>query len=306
MNIKSILVVTDLSAREDLAIERAAQLAGTHRATVRLMYVPAAGEVPHPAAAARLTNAARQLQDRLGLRVKTAPVKAHKLEDLAAEARGMNLVVLAHRHERSTAAFFRGEPVVRLLRRCGCPVLVARRASGEHYRRTLVAVDFSETSQALVKLAGAFDGRADLEVFHAISTQDEAKLRPAEAPGQVVRAYREGCLRQAQEQVVAIGASLAARTNPVLTIVGLGDPGRQAVIRQEHSGADLLVLGKRRSSAWQDFFCASVAHRVLSWGSSDVLVVPDAYLQATAPGAARPGGKVASALHLRPRARRAS
>jgi len=82
--------------------------------------------------------------------------------------RSPELLVLPHRRERSTAAFFRGQPVMRLLRCCRCPVLVTRAA------------------------------------------------RPA------VR-------------------------------------------------------------AWGDFLCGSVAHRVLSWGSSDVLIVPDAHVGAQAP-----------------------
>ena len=80
------------------------------------------------------------------------------------------------------------------------------------------------------------------------------------------------------------------------------------MIQQEDSGADLVVLGKKRSTAWEDFFCGSVAHRVLSWGSSDVLVVPDAYLQATAPLEARRVARVAGnkpALPLRSVGRRA-
>jgi hypothetical protein len=94
----------------------------------------------------------------------------------------------------------------------------------------------------------------------------------------------------------------------VLTAIGRGDPGRQTVIQQEYSGADLVVLGKSRSSAWEDFFLGSVAHRVLSWGSSDVLVVPQAFLEATAPVAARRVGRhgAPSALPMRPAGRRLS
>ena len=72
----------------------------------------------------------------------------------------------------------------------------------------------------------------------------------------------------------------------LLAVIGRGDPGRQTVIEQERSDADLVVVGKSSSSAWEDFLCGSVAHRVLSWGSSDVLVVPHAYWHRTAPLAA--------------------
>lgn len=287
MRIDSILAVTDLSAQENMAVQRAWQLADTHRATVKLMVVPARGQ-PLPAnAASRLANAARQLEEGLELRVRTAPVKAHKVEDVAAEAKGMDLVVLPHRHERSTAAFFRGQPVLRLLRYCNAPVLVARQVRSARYRRILVAVDFSADSEALVKLAASLDGSAELELFHAISTADEAKLRTAEATEQAIRAYRQRCLRHAEDRMLTLTDSFDARRNRFLTTIGRGDPGRQTVIQQQHSGADLVVVGKKRSSAWEDFLCGSVAHRVLSWGSSDVLVVPEAYVRATAPVAAR-------------------
>jgi len=307
MNITSILVITDLSKQENIAVQRASQLAVMHRASIKLMYMPARGQPVPPAAASRLADAASQLEDSLQLRVRTAPVKLHQMKELVAEARRADLVVLPHRRERSTAAFFRGQPVLSLLRQCNRPVLVVRQPPAAGYGRVLVAVDFSKASEALVKLAAQFDSSAHLELFHAISTLDEAKLRSAEAPEHAVRAYRERCLKHAQHRIVSLTDSFDARRNRVLTAIGRGDAGRQVVIQQEHSGANLVVLGKTRSTVWEDFFRGSVAHYVLSWGSSDVLVVPDACLQATAPLEARRAARIIGnkpALPLRPAGRR--
>jgi nucleotide-binding universal stress UspA family protein len=309
MNITSILVVTDLSARENIAVQRACQLAHAHRASIKLMYVPARGQPVLPAASSRLANLATQLEEGMQLCVRTAPLKSHQLKDLVAEAQEADLVVLPHRNERSTAAFFRGQPVLSLLRQCSRPVLVVRKAHTAPYGRVLVAVDFSEASKALVELAAEIDPSAELEIFHAISTLDEAKLRSAEAPEQAVRAYRERCLKQARERIVSFSDSFDARRNRVLTVIGRGDPGHQTVIQQQHSGANLVVLGKTRSTVWEDFLRGSVAHYVLSWGSSDVLVVPDAYLKATAFLEPRHAARVVAntpALPLRPAGRRAS
>jgi nucleotide-binding universal stress UspA family protein len=288
MTLHTLLAVTDLSAGEDIAMQRAWQLADAHRAVVKLMYLPPRGEAVPANAAARLAQAARQLQESLDLRVRTAPVKTGTFEDLVTQAQDVDLVVLPHRHERSTAAFFRGQPVQRLLRRCNCPVLVTRRLPADRYRHIMVAVDFSPASQALVKLAAQLDGAAGVEVFHAISTLDEVKLRTAEATEQAIRAYRRHRRKDAEERMMTLTDSFDARRNRLLTAIGRGDPARQAVIQQERSGADLVVLGKKRTSAWEDFLCGSVAHRVLTWGTSDVLVVPDAWARARAqsPGVA--------------------
>ncbi|RYY68191.1 MAG: universal stress protein, partial [Comamonadaceae bacterium] len=151
------------------------------------------------------------------------------------------------------------------------------------YARMLVAVDLSPASQALVQVAARLDPHADLEIFNALSTLNEARLRSAEASEAAVLAYRQRCLRHAEQRMVAFSNSFDARRNRFLTTIGRGDPGMQAVIQQERSGADLVVVGKRTATAWEDFVSGSVAHRVLSWGSSDVLVVPQAHVEATAP-----------------------
>lgn len=285
--IKTILVATDLSVQENIAVQRAWQLAEAHRATLKLMYMPPRGQQPAAQAASRLANVARQLEERLELRVKMAPVKAHTPDDLVAEASGADLVVLPHRRERSTAAFFRGQPVLRLLRRANCPVLVARQAATGHYRRILVAVDFSPRAGSLLNVAAQIDAGAALEVFHAVSTLGEARLRSAEATEQAVRAYRARCMKDAQDRMLTLTDAFDTRRNRLSAVIGRGDPGRQTVVQQEHTGADLVVVGKTRTSAWEDFLCGSVAHRVLSWGTSDVLVVPMPHDPATAPIAAR-------------------
>ena len=63
--------------------------------------------------------------------------------------------------------------------------------------------------------------------------------------------------------------------NPVGIGLGFGDAGRQLLLRQEGTCADLLVVGRRPRGAIADFFTDSVSRVVLHWGRSDVLVVPE-------------------------------
>ena len=73
----------------------------------------------------------------------------------------------------------------------------------------------------------------------------------------------------------------AVLRNRVMSAIGHGDPARQAVVQQDHVGADLLVVGKRRSSPVADFVFGSVAQRVLCRATRDVLVVPDDFRAST-------------------------
>jgi len=286
---RTILVLTDLSERESIAVQRAAQIADTHRAALRILYMPASAKDPVVAPAA-LAAAGFQLEAALDLPVTVASVAAGRLDEVVAHATSADLVVVPHRSERSLSAFFRGQPVERLLRLCRRPVLVARASRGPHYARILVGVDLTPASAQLLVFAARLDPRSELEVFHAVSTLNEARLRSAEATEAAVRLYREKCVAHARERMVVLTDSFVARRNRFLATVGRGDPGTQAIVQQQHSGADLVVVGKSAAPAWSDFLSGSVAQRVLNWGTSDVLVVPlagapDAMSVARRPGA---------------------
>jgi nucleotide-binding universal stress UspA family protein len=271
--LRTILVATDLSAQDNVAVQRAWQLADAHRAHLKLMYMPASTQDVAADATQRLANLARQLEENGAMRVFTVPVRCHTIEDLVQQSARVDLVVLPHR-ARSTAAFFRGHPVLRVLRGAGCPVLVARWASHANYQRILVGVDFSAESQSLVQFAAHLQSTANVQVFHAIDTGEEAHLRAADVTHEAMQAYREKSLNRAWESMFAFTDALQTRKTQLLTAIGRGEAGGQIVKKQQQSGADLVVVGKKPSSTWTDFLCGSVAHRVLSWSTGDVLVVP--------------------------------
>ena len=49
------------------------------------------------------------------------------------------------------------------------------------------------------------------------------------------------------------------------------------MVQQEATKADLIVVGKERSSTLIDLLLGSVANRIAQWANSDVLVVPNGY-----------------------------
>lgn len=275
MNIRSILAITDFSRQANQAVERAAQLAVLHRATLKLMVFATEGDAAPVDAASRLAHAAKDLGRRLAITVRTVSRSANSLADVAQEASCADLLVLGHGRERTLGALLRGQTAERLARLCRCPILVSKLAPRQRYGRILVAVNFTPASKNLVKLAWMLDDDAEVELFHAISTRNEAKLRSAEVSRHAIEAYRHECMRHARDRIFWLTDSFDSRRNRVMSAIGHGDPARQAAIQQDHVGADLLVVGKRSNSPVVDFVFGSVAQRVLCWASSDVLIVPD-------------------------------
>lgn len=274
INIRTILALTDFSVHGNHALERAARLAAAHTAKLEILYADLGGRPDCQDAATRLGQHARQLARQFGVSVKAASLEAHSAEAVAEKAAAADLLVLSHQAQRSLLSLVRGQPALQLMRLCPCPVLVTRLASDKPYERMLVAVNFGPESAPLVQLACALEGQAQVELFHAVSTRNEAKLRSAEMSESAVRNYREACLRYAQGRLLLLTDSFDSRRNRVLSAIGHGDPARQALVQQQNAGADLLVVGKRRSSSLRDFFCGSVAQRLLSQASTDLLVVP--------------------------------
>ena len=282
----SILAVTDFSPFGDHALTRAALLCAEHGATLNLLYLAYPGEPPPRDASCRLAHHAQQLGQRHGIRVRSANHVAHSIEDVLPQARCADVLVWGTAPVQGIRSLFAGQPVEGVMRRCQRPILVVRRQAKEAYRRLLVAVDFSAASRGLVELGFALNKSADIELFHAISTANEDKLRYAEVSKQAIAAYRQECLRFAQGRMFSLTDSYDARRNRALSAIGHGDPAQQAVVQQQHSGAELIVVGKHPASLLTDMAFGSIARRVLRYARTDVLVVPHDYQAATRASAA--------------------
>ena len=139
----------------------------------------------------------------------------------------------------------------------GC--LLQQPAQGA-YGHVLVALDAAPAVPALLRYAGALEGSARVELFHAC---------PVRGPCDATLAYRS------QEQWrVRLSDAFEARRNRVDLRVGVQDLARQLVVQQERVGADLIVLGHRRRGLLAETLRGAVARRLLQGVRCDVLVVP--------------------------------
>lgn len=287
MRLQTIVALTDFSTAAEHALDRAALLAAEHKARLRILF---GAEMPDPKFAdpqARLEQRARQLARRHDLPVSALPYHGGDVADsVLRAAEGADLLVLDKRPQVGLGGLWAGGTLAQVLRRSPCPALVVQQAALAAYAHVLVAVDFSPASNAMVRYAGALDGSAAVELFHAVDMRDEAKLRSAEASAQAVRTYREEMRRHAHDRLVRLSDGFEARRNRVGLSIGMGDMARQLAVQQESSGADLVALSHRRRSLVMDALLGSVARRLLGGVGCDVLVYPHDYPGAAARGAA--------------------
>lgn len=258
MTIRSVLALTDFSAQGEQALDRAALVAVEHGAELRIMYFV---DVPNPNLRdpfERLAQRARQLARRHGISVEAVSRPSDTVDRVVEESACADLLVIDHRHHCILMRFWQGSTFDQLVRRCQCPVLVVTREPSRRYRRVLVAVDVSDESRELVRYACAFDVESELELFHSQSALHETMESR----------------RHAEERLVRLSESLGPTRYRVRTSVGHGDPSRQTFVQQQETDADLVVVGKNRASALADFLFGGFAQRLLSWATSDVLVVP--------------------------------
>jgi nucleotide-binding universal stress UspA family protein len=290
MRPQSILAITDFSANTHAVLDRAMQLALAHGATLELLYASPDGTPSLPDASWRLSQHAFQLGQRHQTRIDITSRTAAGFQDVVNAALKVDLVNIGAASDRDVKSLFCGLPEERLVRATRRPVLVVRRdaeSARSPYSRLLVAVDFSDASRNLVQTAVAFGESARVELFHALSTLNEGKLRAYAVSEEIIQTYREQNARFARGQMFRLTDSTDARRNRIASTIGHGDPGRQVAVQQQYTGAQLIVVGKHPASAISDFLLGSVSQQVLRHATADVLVVPHGFRPGTRTAAVR-------------------
>lgn len=298
MFLKSILALTDLSVDGDKALARAGQIAVQHGAVLHLMVLSSGRQPQGQDAGTRLAQIASAMSLRLGLAV-------HAVEDLdgtraaiVAQAAHAQLLVIPQGRRRDVlSSWFFGPDAIRYARDCRCPVLVARGAVRRRTRQIVVGMDFTLASEHRALLTCSLYRDAQVELFHAVSTVGERQLRQSEAAPDMLHSYRENRVGHARARLRRMVPSLQVHTVPVVWSARIGEPAQQLLSRQAWTGADLVVVGKRRRSAVADWLLGSTAHDVLAQSRCDVMVVPDSF---TVSASRMPAQAAHETTHVRP------
>ena len=288
---RSVLCATDFSDHASVAARRAATIAASLGAELRLMHV--VGESSLQAlrelfptsvgAEARLLDDAQRLLDaeaaRLrdatdGARVQTILRSGQPGNEILAASEEADLLVLGAHGENPLRDMIIGSTAERMLHKAVRPILVSRAAPEPPYRRVLVPVDFSEHSGNAMRAAALIAPEAELTALHVFELPFEGKLWLAGVPDDEVNRFRAQARAQALRRVLDLAAGLGepgARFRPQ---VEQGPAARAILEVAGQLDADLIVMGRRGRSLAETLFIGSVTRHVLSDAGCDVLVTP--------------------------------
>ncbi|MCA0239632.1 MAG: universal stress protein [Proteobacteria bacterium] len=285
-----IAVATDFSPHARHAAERAAGLAREVGARLELVHVlpgpPLAqlrGWLGNETALERalkddaertLQAQAAQLHAATGADVQPLLAEGSVLDVVLREAEAVDarLLVVGVRGAGFMRRAVLGSTAERLMRKTTRPVLVVRQAPHGHYRRVLVALDFSAGSLATLKLARWLAPRAVLTLATVFELPYENRLRMAGVADASITGYRERCRAESTQRLHALAAQAGLRPDEWQPCVLEGDASFKLVEMEQLLDSELIAVGKHGASMLTDLLLGSVTQHVLAEGQADVLI----------------------------------
>jgi nucleotide-binding universal stress UspA family protein len=223
---------------------------------------------PHEAARRRVL---RDLRGAEGLDVEVLVERgepAPRILDVVKRL-GCELIVTGVARDETLGRLVLGTTVEALVRRASTPVVVVKSRPRGAYQNVVVATDFSEGSRAALEAALALLPEARVRLFHAYRVPMESRV------GDTMAARAAAAHLAMEESRAFLAASPAAADGGrfIETLCEYGDVGALLEDLVQQSDVDLVVLGTEGRSGLAGMLLGSVAQRLLSRLSVDVLVV---------------------------------
>lgn len=185
----------------------------------------------------------------------------------AAAAEGATLIVLGLHHAGALDRVFGGETTLHVVRHSPVPVLAVP-SLGTPLRRALVAVDFSETSNAAARLAASLLGDgASLTLAH-VQPFAEAHVGDRTSWGEI---YADGARRHLAELRDQLDDHRRVRTDTALLV---GEPAKALAEFAVRGAYDVLAIGAHEQSALERLLVGSVTTHLVRGASCALLVAP--------------------------------
>ncbi|CAG1004043.1 Universal stress protein A [Methylophilaceae bacterium] len=275
-----LLLATDLGARCDRALDRAAQLAKEWQAELIVLNVLDVSVSPdqllawasgmddeslYQIARQQLNRDLSKLDVHASIRTTRTGNIATTIRDVAAES-DCGLVVTGVARNEVIGRFLLGSTVESLSRMLPQPLLVVRNRAYVPYKRIIIATDFSESSRhALQAAARLFPGR-ELILYHAYQTPLSGSSG-SKAHAQVSREIERG------EYAKFLAATELPANVTVRPVIEHG-PLETAMVKyvRQHE-VELVVIGSHGRSGVMSVLLGSSAAKLLDWLPCDTLVV---------------------------------
>ncbi len=277
-----LLMASDLSARSDVALQRALSLTEQLNAELTVLHVVDM-DLPRGMQSLLKDNAREVLEEAVKSAETQRPIKVsvrigdpfQTICETAAEL-DVDLVVLgAYRREFLKDAFVgtTAERVMRISRR---PVLLVNQAATGPYTKPMVAVDFSDMTAEVLNVAKklGLTTAAEFSVVHAFLPFPSDRLTIL-APGETVSpAQVAQCQQAALETLKAAVTEAGVSVAPHQLIAEDGDGAKVVREAVRDRQADLVVMGTSGQGGIKRMLIGSVAGRLLRDLECDMLAVP--------------------------------
>ena len=276
--LKKLLVATDLSARSDNAVRRAALLAGELGAALEVLHV-VDDTMPEKVVEAYENAARRSLSQLLGTlaaKLKSEPtvtfIRGHGYSAILqrAQKNDVDLIIIGiTRH--TLAALFTGTTAERIIRIGQVPVLMAKDEASGPYQRVLVATDNSPSAALALSCALAAAPKAKFCLVHVAHVPFQGLL--GQESRDEIREERDRKFKDAISTQIA-GAVEKLGIDPPETSVVIEEGDISHVVRDKIRAfdPDLLVLGTHGRAALRHALIGSLAQKILADPPADVLI----------------------------------
>lgn len=281
---QKLLLATDLSARCDRALDRAALLATAWKSGLTVVHA-LEKRVDMVSAARRYEPSWRQEPDRrYGMAKRQIQLDMNDRQipfDLAidegqpadvvlkvSEELGSDLLITGVARDETLGRLILGDTVDQLVRSTVAPVLVVKNRVRRPYMHIIVAVDFSKASRAALLRTIQLFPDATISLLHCYDALASGFVEPDTAK-QVGRDMAEGACQDFLKEARLPGDVISRM--PMLLERGSLDSIVQAYAADRP--LDLLVIGSQGRNAVVRFILGSTAELLLRTAPCDVLVV---------------------------------
>jgi nucleotide-binding universal stress UspA family protein len=276
----SILLATDLSARCDRALDRAALLAAHWGVPLHVVHAAPAGPVnawpDEDALADAAGDGVEPVRQRVrgDLRSDVAKLMVHVQTGTPAEVildvaqrEGCGLIVLGDARDTLRQQLL-GGTVETLVRTSPVSVLVVKRRPRGAYRQVLVGTDFTAESRLGLQVATELFPQARFAVLHALDIPYRSLWLDA--------AHRDDFARMEHATMTAFVADAALAPSLHERVQCLVEHGHPEAMLRQHArdhDADLCVIGAFRRGLPFHLLIGGTAQRIVQALPTDILIV---------------------------------